>query len=265
MKHAEVKLTDVEPLGAVFYLRSIWIDGLMANVRLNPDGTNNLSSLASGSAAAPRESSSASVAAREHSERRRQRPAGNVAQQAVPVAGPSPAKSPMDFQLESFVLTKSGVNVQDNSGRGSGGGGAGRARSWSKKSSDAREIAGDVLREHEYSQRRRARGDGRAGSPQIRRSRPTCRSTRSICRRCSRSRRNFSRRRWRRASSARRPTCRRISRAIISTCMRSRPASRSKISKSMRRTKKKSRCSGKISASRSGSSTWRRARRRLPK
>jgi len=35
---AEVKLTDVEPLGAVFYLRSIWIDGLLANVRLNPDG-----------------------------------------------------------------------------------------------------------------------------------------------------------------------------------------------------------------------------------
>ena len=43
-------------------------------------------------------------------------PAGNVTQQAVPIAGPPPAKAPMDFQLESFVLTKSGVNVQDNSG-----------------------------------------------------------------------------------------------------------------------------------------------------
>src|ERR1700733_5203509 len=51
LKHAEVKLTDVEPLGAVFYLRSIWIDGLLANVRLDADGTNNLSSLASGNTA----------------------------------------------------------------------------------------------------------------------------------------------------------------------------------------------------------------------
>ena len=32
------------------------------------------------------------------------------------MAGPSTAKAPMDFQLESFVLTKSGVNLQDNSG-----------------------------------------------------------------------------------------------------------------------------------------------------
>ena len=32
------------------------------------------------------------------------------------MAGPSTAKPPMDFQLESFVLTKSGVNLQDNSG-----------------------------------------------------------------------------------------------------------------------------------------------------
>ena len=51
LNHAEVKLTDVEPLGAVFYLKSIWIDGLFAHVKRNPDGTNNLSSLASGNAA----------------------------------------------------------------------------------------------------------------------------------------------------------------------------------------------------------------------
>src|SRR5580692_5457310 len=62
LKHAEVKLTDVEPLGAVFYLRSIWIDGLLASVRLNPDGTNNLSSLASGNEA-PAASPPAQVAA----------------------------------------------------------------------------------------------------------------------------------------------------------------------------------------------------------
>ena len=125
MKHAEVKLTDVEPLGAVFYLRSIWIDGLMANVRLNADGTNNLSSLASGNAAAPGESSGASRCTEQSALNTPQAaptPAGNVAQQAVPVAGPSTAKPPMDFQLESFVLTKSGVNVQDNSGRDAGDG-----------------------------------------------------------------------------------------------------------------------------------------------
>ena len=114
LKHAEVKLTDVEPLGAVFYLRSIWIDGLLANVRLNPDGTNNLSSLASGNAA-PAASPPAQVAAAS-TPMAAPTPAGNVAQQAVPVAGPSTAKAPMDFQLESFVLTKSGVNIQDNSG-----------------------------------------------------------------------------------------------------------------------------------------------------
>jgi uncharacterized protein involved in outer membrane biogenesis len=114
LKHAELKLTDVEPLAAVFYLRSIWIDGLIANVRLNPDGTNNLSSLASGSAAAPA-STPAQVAAAS-TPTAAPSPAGNVAQQAVPIAGPPPAKAPMDFQLESFVLTKSGVNIQDNSG-----------------------------------------------------------------------------------------------------------------------------------------------------
>jgi Domain of Unknown Function (DUF748) len=114
LKHAEVKLTDVEPLGAVFYLRSIWIDGLMANIRLNGDGTNNLSSLASGNTA-PAATPPAQVAAPSNPSAA-PTPAGNVAQQAVPVAGPSTAKPPMDFQLESFVLTKSGVNVQDNSG-----------------------------------------------------------------------------------------------------------------------------------------------------
>ncbi len=114
MKHAEVKLSDVEPLAAIFYLRSIWIDGLMANVRLNPDGTNNLSSLASGGAAAP--ASTPAPLAGAATPNAASTPAGTMAQQAVAVAGPSPAKAPMDFQLESFVLTKSGVNVQDNSG-----------------------------------------------------------------------------------------------------------------------------------------------------
>ena len=102
-KHAEVKLTDVEPLGAVFYLRSIWIDGLLANVRLNPDGTNNLSSLAGGGAAPASAPTPAPTA-------------GVITQTATPAAGPSGSKPAMDFELESFVLTKSGVQVQDNAG-----------------------------------------------------------------------------------------------------------------------------------------------------
>jgi hypothetical protein len=114
LKHAEVKLTDVEPLGAVFYLQSIWIDGLLANVRLNADGTNNLSSLASGSHPAPVSPPAQIVAA--STPAAAPTPAGNVTQQAVPVAGPSTAKPPMDFQLDSFVLTKSGVDLADNSG-----------------------------------------------------------------------------------------------------------------------------------------------------
>ena len=84
-KHAEVKLTDVEPLGAVFYLQSIWIDGLLANVRLNPDGTNNLSSLASGNAPAPA-SPPAQVAAAS-TPASSPAPAGNVTQAAVPRGG----------------------------------------------------------------------------------------------------------------------------------------------------------------------------------
>jgi len=103
LKHAEVKLTDVEPLGAVFSLRSIWIDGLLAHVRLNPDGTNNLTSIASGNAAPASPPAQAA-------------PAGNVTQAAAPVAGKPAAKSPTDFSVDSFDLTNSAVEVQDNSG-----------------------------------------------------------------------------------------------------------------------------------------------------
>src|ERR1700724_876302 len=80
LKHAEVKLTDVEPLCAVFYLRSIWIDGLIANFRLNPDGTNNLSSLAASGNAAPAASPPAQVAAAS-TPTAAPTPAGNVTQQ----------------------------------------------------------------------------------------------------------------------------------------------------------------------------------------
>ncbi|HEY9156846.1 DUF748 domain-containing protein [Candidatus Binatus sp.] len=104
LKHAEVKLTDVEPLGAVFHLRSIWVNGLLAHVRLNPDGTNNLTSIASGNAAPASPPAQAAPVA------------GNVTQAAAPIAGRSTAKSPTDFSVDSFDLTNSAVEVQDNRG-----------------------------------------------------------------------------------------------------------------------------------------------------
>ena len=112
LKHAEVKLTDVEPLGAVFSLRSIWIDGLLAHFKLNPDGTNNLTSIASGNAAPATPPSQAAPA----TPPAQAAPAGNLTQAAAPVAEKSTAKSPTDFSLDSFDLTNSAVEVQDNSG-----------------------------------------------------------------------------------------------------------------------------------------------------
>src|SRR5271168_346265 len=116
LKHDEVKLSDVEPLNAVIYLKSIWIDGLLANVRLNPDGTNNLSALASGGAPAPASPPAQAPAASIPTPAAAATPAANLTQAAAPASAPSAAKPAMDFQLESFVLTKSGVDVQDNSG-----------------------------------------------------------------------------------------------------------------------------------------------------
>ena len=243
----------------MFYLKSIWIDGLLANVKLNPDGTNNLSSLASGNAAAPASAPAPAATSTPAPA------AGTITQPAMPVAGPSTAKPPMDFQLESFVLTKSGVNLQDNSGRDSCDG-----RRWMRSRSGVKNLRTLGKSPATFYVNANIHSGGALavnGALDLRNRRlpATCRSTRSICRRCSRSRRSSWRRRWRRASSARRPTCRPISRAATSTCMRSRRASRLKISKSTRRMKKKSRCSGKISASRSDSSIWRRVRPRLPK
>jgi hypothetical protein len=115
LKHAEVKLTDVEPLAAVFNLKSIWIDGLVANLKLNPDGTNNLTALAGNKA--PAAASSPAQAASASTPASAPTPAANVAQAAAPAAAASAAVKPaMNVGLESFVLTKSEVDVQDNSG-----------------------------------------------------------------------------------------------------------------------------------------------------
>ena len=261
LKHAEVKLTDVEPLGAVFYLRSIWIDGLLANVRLNPDGTNNLSSLASGGSA-PAASPPAQAGGGEHSAAPR---GGNGRAVGGTGGGSVDGESADGF---SVGVVRPHEKRSEHPGQqrcNPGDRCAGCARGGSKKSSDAREVAGDVLCEHQYSQRRRAGGERRAGSRAIAGyQRRVDRQDRSACAATVRAEISGG---YRGVGQVQREgqRARRISRAANSTCIPSRRASRSKISRSMRRTKKKSRCSGKISASRSGSSIWRRVRRRSPK
>ena len=161
-RHAEVKLSDVEPLGAVFYLKSIWIDGLLANVRLNPDGTNNLSTLASGNAPGPASPPAQAAAASTRGVRADtggQRDAGGGAggwsNQREIADGPSVGV------VRSYQERSESPGQQR---RDAGVGGAGCARNWIKEFSDAGEITGDVLREWEHSQRRRDRCPGRAGS-----------------------------------------------------------------------------------------------------
>jgi uncharacterized protein involved in outer membrane biogenesis len=98
LTHGEVKLTDVEPLGAVVYLRLIRLDGLTTHLVRNRDGSNNLSSIvASNPPPAPAAQTQGTI---------------TQPQAATPV---SPS-APMDFALESFELVNSVVELTDNSG-----------------------------------------------------------------------------------------------------------------------------------------------------
>ncbi len=185
LRHAEVKLTDVEPLGAVFYLRSIWVEGLLAHVRLNPGGTNNLTPLAGGNAAPASPSAQAA-------------PAFNMTQ-AAPVAEKSPAKAPIDFQLDSFDLTDSAVEVQDNRGAAPAavavdtlGVGLKNLRTPGNRPPRSPSMA-------RFAAAARSRSKARS-IWRIRRFRRRWRSIRSTCRRCSRLPSRFLRPRSRRAS-----------------------------------------------------------------
>src|ERR1700676_2254349 len=53
LTHGEVKLTDVQPLGGIVYLRSIRIDGLKTHLVVNPDGSNNLAAIVAQNPAPP--------------------------------------------------------------------------------------------------------------------------------------------------------------------------------------------------------------------
>src|SRR6266478_3092606 len=97
LTHGEVKLTDVEPLGGIMYLRSVRIDGLTTHLVVNPDGSNNLAVIVAQNPAPPAAQPPATIV------------------EAKPAA-PAPPSSPMDFVLGSFELTNSSVEFKDNSG-----------------------------------------------------------------------------------------------------------------------------------------------------
>jgi hypothetical protein len=97
LRHGEVKLADVEPLENVIGLGKIWVDGLIAHLTLNPDGTNNLTSVI-GSAPTPAA-------------------APTSAASAVPLTQTAEApaeKSAMDVSLASFAMVNSAVKLTDN-------------------------------------------------------------------------------------------------------------------------------------------------------
>ena len=102
LTHGEIKLTDVEPLGAVVYLRSIRVDGLTTHLVLNADGSNNLTSIVAQNPAPPPAAAATPAAT----------PAPATITEAVAPAAPSP---PTDFVLDSFELLNSAVEFKDNS------------------------------------------------------------------------------------------------------------------------------------------------------
>ncbi|HYL58677.1 MAG TPA: DUF748 domain-containing protein [Candidatus Acidoferrales bacterium] len=110
LKHAEVKLKDVEPLTSAVYLEAIRIDGLNATVVRNADGTTNLAALTS-APPAPAQQTPATPA-----------PAASATPLPAPLAASAPAPAAavqtpaLDFSLDSFDLTDSVVSVVDRSG-----------------------------------------------------------------------------------------------------------------------------------------------------
>jgi len=100
LQHAEVKLTDVEPLEGAIALGKIWIDGLVTHVTLNPDGTNNLTAI---TGATPAPSAAPSAAA----------PQVPLTQTAE-TPPPAQPKSAMDVSLQDFELANSSVKLTDD-------------------------------------------------------------------------------------------------------------------------------------------------------
>jgi uncharacterized protein involved in outer membrane biogenesis/outer membrane protein OmpA-like peptidoglycan-associated protein len=97
LTHGEVKLTDVEPLGAVVYLRLVRIDGLTTRLVRNPDGSNNLSSIMASNPPPPPAAQTQATITQPRT------------------MTPVPPSAPMDFALESFELVNSVVELTDKS------------------------------------------------------------------------------------------------------------------------------------------------------
>ena len=166
MRHAEVKLSDVEPLGAVFYLQ-IDLDR-RADRECQAERRRHQQSLVAGGeweCGSGGESSSASCSG-EHSIGRTN--AGGQCDAAGGAGGGSVDGETADGFSAGIVRADEKRSEHPGQQRcDSGDGGARCARGGSKESSDAREVVGDILCEHQYSQRRRTGGDGRAGSVAI--------------------------------------------------------------------------------------------------
>ncbi|HLX37315.1 MAG TPA: DUF748 domain-containing protein, partial [Candidatus Binataceae bacterium] len=98
LKHAEVKLNDVEPLENSIALGKIWVDGLVTHVTLNADGSNNFASVI-GSPPAP--SAAPTIAA-------------PLMQAAQTPPAPAEQKSAMAVSLDAFEMANSAVKLTDN-------------------------------------------------------------------------------------------------------------------------------------------------------
>src|SRR5208282_5456020 len=102
LDHGEVKMTDVEPLAGVAYLREIAINGLKANVMRNRDGTLNLTALVAGSAPPPPSDQAAAAIA--------------APPAATPPAAVEHASPKFDVAVDSIEMLGSSVNFTDLSG-----------------------------------------------------------------------------------------------------------------------------------------------------
>ena len=98
LKHAVVKLTDVEPLENAIALGKIWIDGLVTHVTLNADGSNNFASVM-GSTPAP--SAAPTIAA-------------PLMQAAQTPPAPEKQMNAMAVSLDAFQMANSSVKLIDN-------------------------------------------------------------------------------------------------------------------------------------------------------
>ncbi len=118
LDHAEVRMTDVEPLARVAYLDSIRIDNLKANLVRNHDGTTNLAGLMASpppSQPTPAAIATPAVAALPIAAPPIAVAAPPITASASPKAAPTSATQQFDASINSFAMVGSSVTVTDMS------------------------------------------------------------------------------------------------------------------------------------------------------